>query len=288
MTSEDYILNHLPVEPEDYFRGISSDDQNLPGELVMFLRNKSRQVELEDPIIHHRFNLIVNLSGDGVISLDSQDIELEPGYALLIFPYQLQYYKKIGLPLAWAYTSFHLEDYSSLEPFRYKPVSVSARAMQSYRYALEHYRLHMKGEGNTDPSLVGLYHLVMFREMALHLPSRFLSPSPYKSDGEKSSFIRKLESEIWRQGYSCSVQRLAESMLLSESALHKKCNRLLGTSPGKLISDLRLDQAEKLLSGSSLSIAQVSIACRFATPGSFSRAFKTRYGMTPRDYRNSQ
>lgn len=285
MTSEDYILNHLPVEPDDYFRGISCDDPNLPGELLMFLRNKGRQVELEDPMIHHRFNLIVNLSGEGIISLDSQDIELASGHALLIFPYQLQYYKKIDLPLAWAYTSFHLDDYSSLEAFRYKPVSVSARAMQSYRYALEHYRLHMKGEGKTDPSLVGLYHLVMFREMALQLPSQPYEATPFKSDGERNSFIRKLESEIWRQGYSCSVQTLAEAMLLSESALHKKCGRILGTSPGRLISDLRLDQAQKLLSRSSLSIAQVSLACRFATAGSFSRAFKSRFGMTPREYR---
>ena len=61
-------------------------------------------------------------------------------------------------------------------------------------------------------------------------------------------------------------------------------------SVGKFISDVRLENAYKLLTGESsreISIGEISQLAGFRHASQFSRAFKRRFGITPRDARHS-
>jgi AraC-like DNA-binding protein len=301
MTNEESILNQLPRKPKDYYQGVCSEDKNNPQEIVMFLRKERDFLQIGEPIVHQRFNLIVNLGGEGIISLDFHDITLYPGQALLVFPYQLQIFKETtSSSIAWGFTGFDLEDYSRLESLRYQPVHISSRAMESYKFALEHYRIYWKMDilsevqSNTDPSLIGIYHDAMLRELLLNSPvlidtvAKREIESIKGFDGEKKSFIRQMKVIIWNSGTSLTNEQMADNFGLSVSALHKKCIRILDLTPGQFVMKVRMGYASHLLSDSALTIAQISIACDFKTAGNFSRSFKSYFNKTPREYRNSK
>jgi len=59
----------------------------------------------------------------------------------------------------------------------------------------------------------------------------------------------------------------------------------LGRSPRDWYLDLRLQQAHYLLTETDLDVLVVGLACGFASSPSFSRAFRQRYGCSPRQVR---
>lgn len=59
-----------------------------------------------------------------------------------------------------------------------------------------------------------------------------------------------------------------------------------GISANRYISDLQLAKATELLRSTALSVSDIAERVGFGDPNYFSTAFKTRYGMSPRQYRN--
>lgn len=55
----------------------------------------------------------------------------------------------------------------------------------------------------------------------------------------------------------------------------------LGSTLGDHYLGLRLDRARTLLRQTSLSVAEIAVACGFAAPGHFSRVYRVRFGRTP-------
>jgi AraC-like DNA-binding protein len=85
-----------------------------------------------------------------------------------------------------------------------------------------------------------------------------------------------------------SVVRIAEELNVSTSCLTRalKAN---GLSPMRYAWSLRLEHATQLLADSpQCAIQEVAYQCGFANAAHFSRAFKERYGMTPRAYAASR
>jgi len=195
--------------------------------------------------------------------------------------------------VSWGYTGFDLAETSGLEPLRYRPVEMEGRAMETYRFALEQYRLRSRmSAGGTsrsvgDPDLPGIYLAAVLRELAQKVPEaeKLLSFPERERRGDNKSFIRLVRSLILQGGWNLSVPELAEQLKLSESALHKKFRRILNGTPGQYVSDMRLEYACRLLNESCLTVGQVSLACEYRSPGSFIRAFESRYGITPGKYR---
>jgi AraC-like DNA-binding protein len=81
-----------------------------------------------------------------------------------------------------------------------------------------------------------------------------------------------------------SVVRIAEELNISTSCLTRalKAN---GVSPMRYAWSLRLEHATRMLAGAPQgAIQEIAYQCGFASAAHFSRAFKERYGMTPRAY----
>jgi signal transduction histidine kinase/DNA-binding response OmpR family regulator len=80
------------------------------------------------------------------------------------------------------------------------------------------------------------------------------------------------------------VQRLADSMFLSERQFRRKLTELTGLSPVEFIRQVRLLQAKALIESKAFdSIAETSAAVGFNNPAYFSRLFKKIYGQSPGD-----
>jgi AraC family carnitine catabolism transcriptional activator len=76
--------------------------------------------------------------------------------------------------------------------------------------------------------------------------------------------------------------RLAAVGGLSQRQMERLFRARLGQRPMGYYLQLRLDKAEQLLRYSRMSVREVALACGFASPARFSRAFRARSGCSPR------
>lgn len=85
-----------------------------------------------------------------------------------------------------------------------------------------------------------------------------------------------------------SSEELANCVNLSRRQVERLFQTHLGTSPSRYYFELRLTQAERLLSQTSDSITRISLACGFVSSSHFSTCFKDFFGESPSVARKRQ
>jgi len=117
-----------------------------------------------------------------------------------------------------------------------------------------------------------------------------------RDDQQRMTLARRLGTHNRRlvEAISLMERRLEEPLPLAEVASHcgvsaRQLQRLfeqeLGSSPRQWYLKLRLERARRLLTETNLDILTVGMACGFTSSSSFSRAFRTHYGHSPRQWR---
>ena len=94
--------------------------------------------------------------------------------------------------------------------------------------------------------------------------------------------IRLMEGSIEEP---LKVERIATQIGLSARSMQTLFVHHLGTAPHAYYLDLRLDAARRLLQQTRRSLVEIGVACGFASASAFSRAFRRRYGRSPRELR---
>ena len=94
--------------------------------------------------------------------------------------------------------------------------------------------------------------------------------------------LQAIERSFFESGIS--VTSLAEDCGISEVYLRKLFISRLGISPKEYIIRKRIDYACQLLSSGQLDVQTVSERCGYSDPCHFSREFKRRIGVPPKDY----
>lgn len=84
-----------------------------------------------------------------------------------------------------------------------------------------------------------------------------------------------------------TVESLAESVNMSRSAFAKHFQDAFFKPPMKLVNQVRLERAAKLLSGSPLPVEHVAQRCGFSSRSHFSKAFKSHTGLSPAEFRGN-
>lgn len=81
------------------------------------------------------------------------------------------------------------------------------------------------------------------------------------------------------------VRCIAERLGLSTRQVERLFHRYLGETPKRYYTSLRLERAHRLLCFSELSVTEAAIACGFGSANHFSRAFRTKFGISPHKLR---
>lgn len=92
-------------------------------------------------------------------------------------------------------------------------------------------------------------------------------------------FEKKLEQGV-------DIEALAARMGVSRRQVERLFQRYVGMSPKQYLNGLRLERARALLTETDLPVAEVAYGCGFNATNTFSKAFRLRYGVSPRRLSN--
>lgn len=93
--------------------------------------------------------------------------------------------------------------------------------------------------------------------------------------------VRTHHSERWR------VSDYAKALAISPNHLSRLCRANRGSTPQRLIEDLTFQEACRLLAYTRLGVSEVGFAVGYDDPSYFCRAFKRKFGVTPKAYRGA-
>jgi AraC family transcriptional regulator, exoenzyme S synthesis regulatory protein ExsA len=85
--------------------------------------------------------------------------------------------------------------------------------------------------------------------------------------------------------YNLSLENFAELCHRSLSSFKRDFQKLYNASPGKWLVNKRLDYSTVLLKNNHMNISQIVFECGFEDLSHFSRAFKSRFGVSPTQFR---
>jgi transcriptional regulator GlxA family with amidase domain len=102
------------------------------------------------------------------------------------------------------------------------------------------------------------------------------------ADPKLEAVIAAMEDNLEEPLPSAGLARVAG---VSERQLERLFRRALGCTPTRYYLDLRLRRARILLGQTRLPVREVALACGFATPAHFSRAYRDHFGHPPREER---
>jgi signal transduction histidine kinase/DNA-binding response OmpR family regulator len=104
----------------------------------------------------------------------------------------------------------------------------------------------------------------------------------------EQDFLRKLnkliETNIESSTYT--VEDLAKDLYISRVQLYRKVKAIFGISVSEHINNIRLEKSKELLKKNNQNISEIAYAVGFSSPNYYSTAFKNKYGITPKEYRN--
>lgn len=109
---------------------------------------------------------------------------------------------------------------------------------------------------------------------------------------ENSSHRQEL-AILWQQvankpNGGWTIDKLTEVSGFSKSHLTRLCWKLYDKSPGKIVSELLLNQAKVYLTNSDQTIGEISEALGYSSVSSFSAAFKEFTGLNPREFKKQK
>ena len=119
------------------------------------------------------------------------------------------------------------------------------------------------------------------------LELRILSSELYQiSKSERDSIIeakRMIDSQL---AFAPSLEELARQIGISISKLTKGFSAMYGISVHAYIINQRLERAAGLLLESNLNVSQIASIVGYTKPSNFSAAFKKKYGVIPKNYKD--
>lgn len=127
----------------------------------------------------------------------------------------------------------------------------------------------------------------VFDELALHVgqgrskSKRTAIRTADHVDSRVASALRHMHENL---AYPWTSKEIARSVALSESQLNRVFMRSLGVTPISLLWQIRVDRLAEALVVSNNSIGEISAEFGWSSLSAASRAFKRRYGKSPRQY----
>ena len=253
----------------------------VPNNLVCFQRTAASSLNKprRGRALHHRYVLMCALRTAATVCVDDRRIRLRAGEGLLVFPFQFHHYTDPAREsLLWLFVTFELADGTVLAGLRSRPFELTPALRSLVAELVEAYETE-----RTDNLSVLLLALLLAR---LH---RIKGPAPVASvpGAPAPELLMRINQLAQRSVQPPGIKELARTLGISPSHLRARFRASCGVSIGRHLRRLRLEQACGLLRLGPQRVSEIAEQCGFASIYSFSRAFRTAYGVSPLAYRHS-
>ena len=238
---------------------------------------------------HYLFHYVI--SGTGILMADNakgetQTYSIKSGQGFMIFPGQINtYYADQKLP--WEYVWIEFDGLRVKEALDLTGLSIN---MPVYRPRFKDLREQMMNEmlyivqHAKEPPFHLIGHLYLFFDyLTQSAKSTKLVQSSKMSDYYIKEAINFIEQNFQN---NITIEDIAAVCGINRSYFGKIFRKSIGRSPQQFLMNYRMVKATELLKLTSLSIAEIGSAVGYENQLHFSRAFKTIYGISPREWRN--
>ncbi|WP_204565465.1 AraC family transcriptional regulator [Collinsella tanakaei] len=237
---------------------------------------------------HYLFHYIISGSGTLVssdVSGEQTTYHLQAGEGFMIFPGQVNtYYADMDDPWEYIWVEFDgirvkeslsFAGLSESSPvYRAEKTDVRETMEQEMRYLVDH-------ENDTAFQLIG--HTYLFLDSLLRSVE---TPHAASTSKLQDLYIREAMTYI-EQNYQngITVEDIARQTGLNRSYFGKIFKNATDKSPQQYLIDFRMTKAAQLLKLTALSVGEVGRAVGYPNQLHFSRAFKSAFGLCPREWR---
>ena len=149
-----------------------------------------------------------------------------------------------------------------VKPFNYEYLLATVRNLMKNRLLLKTHYTSDISSGNKQP-------------ISKSLDKKFVN-----------DFSGLVEQNLSNENFS--VDEISKLLGVSRVQLYRKVKALLDCSVADYITNRRLKKAKFLLINERHTIAEITYMVGFSSPNYFSTVFKTKYGMTPSDFKRKQ
>ena len=221
------------------------------------------------------------VSGRGYLNVNGQSYELNAGDAYLIHPGdKCEYYADKNEPYKkyWInFRSYFFADFLNTYDLREPRVFHGLSLEKSFEQLLS---LEALSDTNDDlflPASEILYSVAF--KMAAHV----------KKVKASSSIAAQVKYELQHSiDIPISLEDLEEKFYRTKSDIIKQFKRAYGITPYSYLMSLRIQAAKNLLSNSQKSAKEIAEYLCFSSEYHFSNFFKSKMGISPREYRKNQ
>jgi len=273
-------LKSLPA-PTDYYPRIQPSEHYIPENLLLFLRsselalNESSRKSFQ----HHRYVLILNLETSGTVSIDGKWVSIHPGECLLVHPFQVHTYGKLdSVKMRWLFVTFELQENPKQSLPRGSALPFIPNTLQWVELLVH----EVKQTTPRDFRMMLLLGIILEELIEQYKKKKHRSVPALENHGILPR-IHALVSKENDDGFQ--IKDLAKKLGYSESHLRALFREEVGMGLGKYLLKIRLSRAAALLASNKLPINEVAVRCGYESPYSFSRAFKQKMHISPRNYR---
>ena len=276
---------------KDYSFSIFPNENFLDLRLFQYGWEQCEPLHSYGPFVRNHFLFHYVISGRGRLNADGPDgvtryYELTAGQGFLICPGLVNtYFADQHDP--WKYTwlefdGLRVEAFLSaagLGPSQpiYRPKN--AAMAEPVRDAM----LYIAGHSSAS-TLCLIGHLCLFLDALIQSSStRRAVRSSRIQDFYIQEAVTFMEHNYQRE---LTVEEIADVCKLNRSYFSKLFRDIMGCPPQEFLIRLRLSRAAELMKTTKSSIGDISAACGYPNQLHFSRAFKKRYGVSPREWRN--
>lgn len=263
---------------------------------ALFLYYKCPQVDKHIQLFSHYNEIMFTLDGSRTMHHSGKSWTLTKHSCLLTR--KTAYLQELPETVGWEVLAFYFQDsffrqvineYHQYLPLKNLPepprdmlieIHVNETTQAFFYSILPYFR-------QVPPPAEGLLEL-KFKELLFNI---FLDPSNAALLAYANSLIDMDKVPLWQimesnYMFNLSIDQFARMAHRSVSAFKKEFSDYYHTTPGKWLTQKRLEHAKSLLETSRRSVSEVAFNSGFENLSHFSRIFKEKYGTSPLQYQN--
>ncbi|KZL15418.1 HTH-type transcriptional regulator CdhR [Pseudovibrio axinellae] len=187
--------------------------------------------------------------------------------------------------VSWFHRADFLEQFDGLEPVSDRIFIVDRdRISCSGGTSTVHLAAHLVGQHvGVKPARKSLHILMVDEAFDDNKAQPFLPVSFKTKDNlvQRALLIMQQEVESLR-----TIEQLCRQLGIGRRSLEKKFRTSLGKTPGEALTQIRLEEAKRILSETDATITQTALRCGFFDASHFNKAFQKHTGRTARVYRD--